>query len=151
MTGGGKGKAGLAVQAWIDGGSRGNPGPAAAGVVVATADDGTVVHEAGIYLGRATCNQAEYRGLLAALQVASRLGATRVQVFSDSELLVRQMNGEYRVRNPGLRELFEQAWALCRQVGRCSFQHVPRERNTRADGLVNRALDLRRSVGDAPG
>lgn len=151
MTAGGTGKGNLAVQAWIDGGSRGNPGPAAAGVVIATADDGTVVHEAGIYLGRATCNQAEYRGLLAALMAAARLGATHVQVFSDSELLVRQMNGEYRVRNLGLRELFEEAWALCRQFGRCTFQHVPRDRNTRADGLVNQALDLRRSVGDAAG
>ena len=132
----------------IDGGSRGNPGPAAAGIVL-SADDGTVLHEAGIYLGKATNNVAEYHGLIAALQAAAKLGAKQVDLFSDSELMVRQMNGQYRVKDAGLRPLFEQASALSSAFKRCTLQHVPRERNTQADELVNRALNLKRNVGDA--
>jgi ribonuclease HI len=132
----------------IDGGSRGNPGPAAAGIVL-SADDGTVLHEAGIYLGKATNNVAEYSGLIAALKAATKLGAKQVDVFSDSELIVRQMNGQYRVKDAGLRPLFEQASALSGGFKRCNLQHVPRERNTQADELVNRALNLKRNVGDA--
>jgi probable phosphoglycerate mutase len=127
---------------FIDGGSRGNPGPAAAGVVVTSAD-GTVLHEAGIYLGRATNNVAEYRGLLAGLEAAATLGATEVQLVSDSELLVRQMTGEYRVKNAGLIPLAEQARGLAARFTTCSFRHVRREKNLRADRLVNQALDRR--------
>lgn len=130
---------------FIDGGSRGNPGPAAAGVVV-TADDGTVLHEAGLYLGQATNNVAEYRGLLAGLKAAAGLGAAEVQVVSDSELLVRQMTGEYRVKNKGLAPLAEQARRLAGRFAACSFRHVRREDNVRADRLVNQALDRRCDV-----
>jgi len=130
----------------IDGGSRGNPGPAAAGVVVAAAD-GTVVHEAGIYLGRATNNVAEYRGLLAGLEAAKSLGAEEVEIVSDSELLIRQINGQYRVKNANLLPLYRRALRLAETFGKCRFRHIRRERNTRADQLVNRALDARRNVG----
>ncbi len=131
----------------IDGGSRGNPGPAAAGVVIAAAD-GTVLHEAGLYLGQATNNVAEYRGLLAGLQAAAALGAKEVQIISDSELLVRQMTGQYRVKNPRLAPLAEQARRLTRRFAVCSFHHVRREENLQADRLVNQALDRR---GNVPG
>lgn len=139
----------LNVVVYIDGGSRGNPGPAAAGVVVSAADDGTVLHEAGLFIGRATNNVAEYHGLLAGLEAARKLGASGVAVRSDSELLVRQMQGVYRVKNEGLIPLFQKARTLCQGLKKVSFTHVPREQNTQADGLVNRALDLKRSVGDA--
>lgn len=130
----------------IDGGSRGNPGPAAAGVVVRAADDGIVLHEAGLFLGKTTNNVAEYRGLLAALEAATRLNVTHAEVFSDSELLVRQMNGQYRVKKPHLRELFEQAKEMAAAFDEFTIAHVRREQNADADRLVNRALDLKRDV-----
>jgi ribonuclease HI len=139
----------LRVRIHIDGGASGNPGPAGAGVVIADADDGVVLHESGVFLGRATNNVAEYRGLLAGLEMAGKLRADEVEVFSDSQLLVRQMIGEYRVRNAGLRPLFEQAQRLIGQFDRCTFRHVPRTENTRADALVRRAIRLRRNVEDA--
>ncbi|MEI7837524.1 MAG: reverse transcriptase-like protein [Planctomycetota bacterium] len=148
-TGGAAAGGSLEVIVYIDGGSRGNPGPAAAGVVVTAADDGTVLHEAGHFIGRATNNVAEYRGLLAGLEAARKLGASGVAVRSDSELLVRQMQGIYRVKNAGLIPLFQQARTLCQGLKKVSFTHVPREQNTEADGLVNRALDLKRNVEDA--
>ena len=134
----------MRVTVHIDGGSRGNPGPAAAGVVITS--DGKVLHQAGIFLGQATNNIAEYHGLLAGLEAAGRLRASEVQVISDSELLVRQMNGQYRVRNEGIKPLYEKASRLASAFARCEFCHVPREKNTRADELVNKALDLKRNV-----
>lgn len=133
----------------IDGGSRGNPGPAAAGVVIRAADDGIVLHEAGLFLGKTTNNVAEYRGLLAALQAATRLNVTHAKVFSDSELLVRQMNGEYRVKKTHLRELFEQAKEIAAAFDDFKITHIRREKNIDADRLVNRALDLKRDVDSA--
>lgn len=132
----------------IDGGSRGNPGPAAAGIVI-TADDGTVIHEAGLFLGQATNNVAEYSGLLGGLKAAGKLGAREVEVVSDSELLVRQMTGRYRVKNAGLQPLYQEAQQLARGFARCTYRHVRREENVDADALVNQALDSKRSVGDA--
>jgi len=134
----------LRVTVHIDGGSRGNPGPAAAGVVITAG--GKVIHQAGIFLGNATNNIAEYSGLVAGLKAAGRLGATEVEVVSDSELLVRQMNGEYRVRNEGIKPLYEQASHLASGLVRCDFRHVPREKNVQADKLVNKALDLQHDV-----
>ncbi len=139
----------LRVVVHIDGGARGNPGPAGAGVVVTDADDGQALYEGGIYIGRATNNVAEYRGLLEGLKVAAALGAAEVEVVSDSQLLVRQMTGQYRVRNAGLQPLFRQARELAEGVERCRFRHVRREENTRADALVNRAIDARRNVESA--
>ena len=133
----------------IDGGASGNPGPAAAGVIIRDAEDGQVLQQFAQFLGRATSNVAEYRALLAALRAARALGAEQVQVNSDSELLVRQMTGQYRVRNPGLRVLFEEALALVGGFSRCTFRHVPREQNAEADRLVRRAVNLRRDVADA--
>lgn len=139
----------LRVTVHIDGASRGNPGAAAAGVVVADAADGVVIHESGVFLGHATNNVAEYRGLLAGLEAAAALQAGEVELFSDSQLLVRQMTGEYRVRNAGLKPLHARARQLAGGFARCRFRHIPREENTRADALANQALNLRRNVADA--
>lgn len=132
----------------IDGGSRGNPGPAAAGVVIAAADDGTVLHQAGVFIGKATNNVAEYNGLLEGLRRAAKLGATEVEVFSDSELMVKQINGEYRVKNAGLKPLFEQANSLAGQFERFNIRHVSREDNQAADMMANRAMNLKRTIED---
>ncbi len=134
----------------IDGGARGNPGPAAAGIVIA-GEDGVVLRDVGLFLGEATNNVAEYRGLLAGLAGAAELGAGEVDVFSDSELLVRQMTGQYRVRNEALKKLHEEARLLEGRFRQCRYHHIPRRRNVRADRLVNRALNLARNVeGDEP-
>ncbi|MFB3893307.1 MAG: ribonuclease HI family protein [Phycisphaerae bacterium] len=135
----------------IDGGSRGNPGPAGCGVVISDAGTGKPIHEAGVFIGRATNNVAEYSGLIAGLQQAARLGATDVLVLSDSELLVRQMTGAYRVKNEALRDLFEEAQVLAAKFASCDFRHVPREQNARADELANRAMNLSRSFVVRPG
>jgi len=123
-----------------DGGARGNPGPAAFGYVLET-DDGTVLAAHGERIGIATNNVAEYRALVAGLAKALELGVDEVEVVSDSELLVRQMKGEYRVKNEALRELWEEASRLARQIGRVSYRAVRREHNELADRLVNEALD----------
>jgi len=139
----------LRVTVHIDGGARGNPGPAGAGVVVTDPDSKTVLREAGWFLGRATNNVAEYRALLAGLKAAAALGATEVEVLSDSELIVRQMNGQYRVRNAGLQPLYGSAQELAAGFKRCSFSHIRREHNRQADRLVNQAITQRRNVEDA--
>lgn len=141
----------VTVTIHIDGGSRGNPGPAGAGVVIRAGDDGTVLFEGGYFLGRRTNNYAEYQGLLRGLAKAADLNADTVRVYSDSELLVRQMNGEYRVRNAGLKPLFAQARQLCGRFRQVRFTHVRREQNTDADRLANQAMDARADVEDAAG
>jgi probable phosphoglycerate mutase len=123
----------------IDGGSRGNPGPAGYGVRVES-DDGSVV-ELKASLPIATNNVAEYNGLLAALRWAASNGIHSLRIRSDSELLVKQMKGEYRVKNPGLQPLHEEARALARQIGAVAFEHVRRELNRDADRLANEAMD----------
>jgi probable phosphoglycerate mutase len=130
---------GRAAVANIDGGSRGNPGPAGYGVRIER-DDG-VVTELKESLGIATNNIAEYNGLLAALRWAAANGIARLHVRSDSELLVKQMRGEYRVRNSGLIPLYEEARGLARRIGQVRFEHVRRELNTDADRLANEAMD----------
>jgi ribonuclease HI len=130
----------------IDGGSRGNPGLAGAGVVIKSADDGTVLHQAGIYLGEATNNVAEYQGLIEGLRRAKKLEATSVEVFSDSELLVRQMTGQYRVKNEGLKPLFEKANRLVNNFEKFCISHVRREQNTQADEMANKAMNLKRTI-----
>jgi ribonuclease HI len=123
-----------------DGAARGNPGPAAFAYVIAR-DGAPPIEERGC-LGRMTNNQAEYTALVRALEHAARLGAAQhVQVFSDSELMVKQMRGEYRVKNEELRDLYEQARRLVGRFAVVRFQHVRREQNTRADELCNEALD----------
>src|SRR5688572_1731383 len=123
----------------IDGGSRGNPGPAGYGARIER-EDGTVV-ELKEALPLATNNVAEYNGLLAALRWAAENAITTLHIRSDSELLVKQMKGQYRVKNPGLLPLYEDARSLVRQIGRVTFEHVRREFNKEADRLANEAMD----------
>jgi len=123
-----------------DGGARGNPGPAAYGYVL-EADDGTVLDARGETIGTATNNVAEYRGLLAGFEAALERGVEEVEVISDSELVVKQMRGEYRVKNETLRELSIEAARLARRIAKVSYTAVRREHNELADRLVNEALD----------
>jgi len=123
-----------------DGGARGNPGPAAFGYVL-EADDGTVLAAHGERIGVATNNVAEYRALIAGLEKAVELTLDEVEVVSDSELLVKQMRGEYRVKNEALRQLSIEAARLARRIGKVSYTAVRREHNELADRLVNEALD----------
>jgi len=125
---------------FTDGGARGNPGPAAYAFVL-EAEDGTILAAEGEAIGEATNNVAEYRGLIAGLARAVELAVPEVEVRSDSELLVKQMRGEYRVKSPALRTLSLEAARLARQLGRVEYVHVPREHNELADRLVNEALD----------
>jgi probable phosphoglycerate mutase len=123
-----------------DGGARGNPGPAAYGYVL-EADDGTVLAAHGERIGIATNNVAEYRALIAGLEKALELGVDEMDVISDSELLVKQMTGEYRIKNETLQDLAGEARRLARKVGKVSYRAVRREHNELADSLVNEALD----------
>jgi ribonuclease H / adenosylcobalamin/alpha-ribazole phosphatase len=125
---------------FTDGGARGNPGPAAYGYVL-EAEDGTVLAAHGERIGVATNNVAEYSALIAGLEKALELAVPEVEVISDSELLVKQMNGEYKVKNDALRALSLEAARLARQVGKVSYTAVRREQNELADRLVNEALD----------
>jgi ribonuclease HI len=126
--------------AYIDGGARGNPGPAGYGVRVER-PDGTLVEEFRESIGVATNNVAEYRGLLAALEWARAHDCRHVRVRSDSLLLVQQMLGNYKVKHPGLQPLHARARLLVHELGRVAFEHVPRESNTHADRLANAAMD----------
>jgi ribonuclease HI len=128
------------ITAYIDGGSRGNPGPAGYGVQI-VGEDGEVLAELHESVGHSTNNVAEYRGLLAALAWAVDHGVSPMRIRSDSELLVKQLRGEYRVKNPGLQPLFHEARALIARIGRVTFEHVRREFNKDADRLANLAMD----------
>ena len=128
---------------WTDGGARGNPGPAAYGYVL-EAEDRTVLASHGEAIGTATNNVAEYRALIAGLEKAAELGADELEVVSDSELLVKQMRREYKVKNETLRGLFEEASALANRLGSVRYRAVRREHNELADRLVNEALDAGR-------
>jgi probable phosphoglycerate mutase len=132
-----------ARETWVtysDGASRGNPGPAAMGAVVID-PSGAVKHEISERLGVATNNIAEYRALIAALEAALALGARHVEARMDSELLVRQAIGRYRVKNPGLVPLHNRVVGLRSRFDEVVFRHVPRAQNKRADALANEALD----------
>ena len=130
----------MKARLWTDGGARGNPGPAAFGYVV-EAEDGTVLASHGEAIGVATNNVAEYRALLAGLARAAEVGVDELEVVSDSELLVKQMRGEYKVKNEALRELSLEAARIARRIGRVTYTAVRREHNELADRLVNEALD----------
>jgi ribonuclease HI len=125
---------------FTDGGARGNPGPAAAAFVLER-DDGTVLDARGDAIGIATNNVAEYTALLLGLRRAAELGVTEVEVVSDSELMVKQMRGEYKIKNAALRELALEGGRLARALGSVTYTAVRREHNTLADQLVNDALD----------
>jgi ribonuclease HI len=124
----------------VDGGARGNPGPAAIAAVV-TAPDGAVIETRGEVIGRATNNIAEYRALLLGIELAEAHGAEELELVGDSELVVKQVKGEYRVKDAALRELHDHVRAALARFARWSIRHVRREHNAAADQLVNDALD----------
>jgi ribonuclease HI len=124
----------------VDGGARGNPGPAAIGVVVST-PDGEVLDEVAETIGTATNNVAEYRALLRGIERAAALGAAELDLINDSELVARQLTGAYKVKHPAMKPLYEQAVAALRSFDRWGIRNVPRAQNARADALVNAALD----------
>jgi len=131
-----------------DGGARGNPGPAGAGFVVEV--DGDIACRGGRYLGVATNNVAEYEAMIWGLENVRALGFRDVKVFADSELLVKQVNGHYKVKNAGLKPLFVRVLALLRTFDSFEVVHVRREDNCAADAMANEAMDVRATVGDAP-
>jgi ribonuclease HI len=124
----------------VDGGARGNPGPAAI-AAVASSPDGDELGERKLYIGEATNNVAEYRALLLGLELARDLGAEEVEVINDSELVARQIGGEYKVKHAGLKPLFTEAMSELRRFHKWAVRPVRREQNARADELVNEALD----------
>jgi ribonuclease HI len=130
----------LRTRLYTDGGARGNPGPAASAFVL-EAEDGTVLDARGDAIGNATNNVAEYTALLNGLRRAAELGLTELEVVSDSELMVKQMRGEYKIKNAALRDLSVEASRLARAVGSVTYTAVRREHNVLADQLVNEALD----------
>lgn len=133
------------VRVFTDGGSRGNPGPGAAAYVLVGADGGIIAGR-GDYLGQVTNNVAEYSALIAALEGAKEIGASVIEVFSDSELMVKQINGQWRVKNPQLAELYSESIALLADFSSWSVSHIGREKNTQADALANRAMDLKKDI-----
>jgi len=130
------------LRLYSDGAARGNPGPSGAGAVLIE-PGGTVVAKLGKYLGNQTNNYAEYMGLLIGLKHAKSMGAKEIEVFADSELLIRQLGGRYQVKSPTLRPLYEEAVKLLNDFSRVKLVHVPREMNAAADEMSNRAIDER--------
>lgn len=130
---------------YTDGGSRGNPGPSAAAYVICNTDD-SVVKKDGVYLGVLTNNQAEYRGLEVGLKEAGELGVKKLSVYMDSELIIRQLNGVYRIKNKDLLPIYQKVQNLANAFKEIDFTHVPRELNKIADAEVNRILDENPSV-----
>jgi ribonuclease HI len=128
------------LRLYSDGAARGNPGPSGAGAVLIE-PGGQVVAKLGKYLGNQTNNYAEYMGLLIGLKHAKALGAKEIEVFADSELLIRQLGGRYQVKSPSLRPLYEEAVKLLNDFSRVKLVHVPREMNAAADEMSNRAID----------
>lgn len=125
---------------YTDGGARGNPGPAASGIVIKD-ENNITLHSFGEYLGEQTNNFAEYSALIAGLKKAKDLGATEVECVLDSELVVKQMKQEYKVKEPTLQKLFIRAWNLAQQFKKVSYKHVLREKNKEADMVLNKILD----------
>jgi ribonuclease HI len=130
------------MRVYSDGAARGNPGPAGAGAVLVDTN-GQVVDRIGRFLGVQTNNFAEYTGLLLGLKRARELGVDEVEVFADSELMIRQLSGRYQVKSPSLRPLYEDALKLLGEFSRVKLVHVPREMNAQADEMSNRAIDER--------
>jgi ribonuclease HI len=133
---------GRTMTVYTDGGARGNPGPAAIGAVIS--EIGQVIHTISQTIGATTNNQAEYQAVHAALAWCQEHGATNVAVFADSELIVKQLRGEYKMKNKDLAQWFIRVQSLVEQIGTVTFTVIRREQNTAADALVNKALDLAR-------
>src|SRR5271156_6788830 len=131
----------------FDGGSRGNPGPAGIGVVI-SAEDGTSLVTLGRFIGRATNNVAEYRALITAMEKAKELGAKKIIIRGDSQLVVRQMRGEYRGKHPDMKVLYDEAQMLLREFEETKIEHNLRHKNELADKLANLAMDRRSDVTD---
>ncbi len=132
------------VRIYTDGGARGNPGPAGIGVVILALDqgkEGDTLATISKYLGETTNNQAEYQAVISGLTEAAKLKAQEVEIVSDSELLVKQCNGEYKVKDPDLAKLFMQVWNLQQNFKKVIFNHTLRSGNKEADRLVNEAID----------
>ena len=138
------------VNIWTDGGARGNPGPAAIGVVIKGEDEQTL-YASGFFIEPTTNNVAEYVAIIQALKAAATLSASSFTLHSDSQLIVRQLNGEYKVKHPEMKIRFEQVQSLCQKFKTTEFIHVRRELNKEADALVNQAMDCCGDVGDALG
>lgn len=138
MTTGERGRGELVLS--TDGASRGNPGPSGAGVLITSSDGAPLVQKA-VFLGSITNNQAEYRALLIGLEELQKLSPAKVTIRMDSELIVRQLKGQYRVRSPDLAPLYRRARELIELLGEVHIQHIPREENITADRLANRAID----------
>lgn len=132
------------VLLFTDGGSRGNPGIAGAGYAI-TDTEGNVIMTGKKYLGTATNNVAEYSALILGLESVKKLEAKDVHCLLDSELIVRQLNGQYRVKHPDMKPLYEQVQELIKQFENVKFEHIPRERNALADKLANEAMDIRKN------
>jgi len=132
----------------FDGGSRGNPGPAGIGIVL-RAKDGTPLITLGRFIGRATNNIAEYQALITALKKAKELGAKKLLIRGDSELVIKQMKGEYRVRHPELKPLYEEAHQLLHQFKEAKLEHNLRDKNALADKLANLAMDKKKEITEA--
>jgi ribonuclease HI len=128
----------------VDGAARGNPGQAGAGIVLKAGDGST--HHFGVYLGEATNNVAEYKALLLGMQKAAELGFTELKVRSDSELIIKQLNGLYKVKNPQLQDLYFTVVKTASSFDKVTFTHVPREENREADRMANMAIDAKGSV-----
>jgi len=139
-----KASGGSAYELYVDGASRGNPGASGAGAVIKD-PEGNVVKTLKLYLGVQTNNRAEYNALILGLEEARAMGLKMLKVFADSELMVKQLNGEYAVRNKDLKPLFDRVNTLLHGLEKASIKHIPREENTLADGLANDAID---SLGD---
>lgn len=138
------------VTLFADGGSRGNPGPAASGAVLVGAD-GAILEEVGRFLGRATNNVAEWTALEIGLEAALKRGVRSIAVRMDSELVVKQVAGEYRVKHPDLQPLHRRVTALLRKFAQVEIRHVPRKQNALADAVVNRVLDAQNVASDGAG
>jgi phosphoribosylglycinamide formyltransferase-1 len=133
------------ITAYTDGGSRGNPGPAAAGFILAE-PNGTPIQSRALFLGETTNNVAEYTAIIKALEAARQIGAKKLTIFSDSELIVKQVNGEYKVKSEQIRPLFRQTVDLISEFEECKVKHITRDKNQQADELVNQALNLEQDV-----
>lgn len=133
----------MKVTIFTDGGARGNPGPAATGVVIKD-ETGKNIAAYGEYIGEVTNNTAEYRAIISALEKAKTLGATTVNCYLDSLLIVEQLNRQWKVKEPHLQKLFVQAWNAAAQFKKATFHHIRREKNKEADAFVNKTLDRHR-------